>query len=114
MKKIYRGAVYYIDFAPNIGSEQGGLRPAVIIQNDTGNKYSSTTIIAPITTKNMGYKKQPTHVEVKTLENIRPNSIILLEQIKTVDISRLKGYICGLSEQEMEEINVAIKISLGL
>ena len=114
MKKIIRGAVYYVDFTPNIGHEQGGFRPAVIIQKDTGNKFSETTIVVPISTRQTGYKKQPTHVDISTLKKIRPKSIVLLEQIKTIDKSRLKGYICDLSEQEMSKIDEAICVSLGL
>ncbi len=114
MKSIIKGAIFYADLNPVIGSEQNGLRPVLIIQNDKGNKFSPTTMIAPITTKYYKERKQPTHVEIKQFKKIRPNSIILLEQIRTIDKSRLKGYVCNLDDEDMEKVEKAIRVSLGL
>lgn len=114
MKKIIRGSIFYADLDPIIGSEQRGYRPVLILQNDIGNKYSPTTMIAPITTKENDGEKQPTHVSVKVLNKIRPNSVILLEQIKTIDKSRLKGYVCNIDDQDMQKVENAILISLGI
>lgn len=114
MKKIVRGAIFYADLDLGIGSEQRGFRPVIVLQNNVGNNYSPTTMIAPITTKRYKGKRQPTHVGIKQLRKLRPNSIILLEQIRTVDKSRLKGFICMLNEKEMEDVDKAICISLGL
>lgn len=104
-----RGQVYYAELGEGVGSEQGGLRPVLIIQNDTGNKFSTTTIVAPLTTQTK--TKVPTHCKVKL-----PNgkvSIILLEQIRTIDKSRIKGKSIGRLE-DMEKVDKAIAISLGL
>ena len=114
MNKIIRGSIFYADLNPIIGSEQQGFRPVLILQNNIGNKYSPTTMIAPITTKEYKGKNQPTHVKVKQFNKIRPNSIILLEQIRTIDKSRLKGYVCMLCEDQMQEVEKAIRISLDL
>lgn len=114
MKKIFRGAIYYVDLSPIIGSEQGGYRPVVIIQNNKGNKESPTTIIAPITKKNYVGKRYPTHVSIKQFNKIRPDSIVMLEQIRVIDKSRLKGYITNVDESDMKKINNAIKISLEI
>ena len=113
MKEITRGAIFYADLDPIIGSEQQGFRPVLILQNDIGNKHSPTTIIAPISTKNYTGKYLPTHIKVTQFNKIRPNSIVLLEQIRTIDKQRLKGYICNLSEMDMNKIEKAILISLG-
>ena len=114
MKKIIRGSIFYADLDPIIGSEQKGYRPVLILQNDIGNKFSPTTLIAPITSKEYKGRKQPTHVSVRVLNKIRPNSIILLEQIRTIDKSRLNGYVCNISDKDMKMVEKAIKVSLGL
>lgn len=113
MKKIIRGAIFYADLDPIIGSEQRGYRPVLILQNDIGNKYSPTTMIAPITSKEYKGRKQPTHVKVKQFDKLRPNSIILLEQVRTIDKSRLKGYVDMLDKSQMKEVEKALKISFG-
>lgn len=113
-KQIIRGAIFYADLDPIVGSEQKGVRPVVILQNDIGNKYSPTTMIAPITTKEYKGKYLPTHVKVTTLNKLRPHSIILLEQVRTIDKSRLKGYVTMLSEKEMQSIDKALIISLSI
>ena len=107
-----RGDVYYADLRPVIGSEQGGIRPVLIIQNDVGNKHSPTVICAAITSK-LEKAKLPTHMNISN-EKIQKNSIILLEQIKTVDKSTLKDKLFSLTEDEIEELNKCIKISLSL
>ncbi len=115
MIKVNRGDIFYADLDLGIGSEQQGIRPVLILQNDLGNKYSTTTIIAPITTKSYISNSQPTHVRVEVPgEKVSANSIILLEQIRTIDKSRLKGYVCNLEEKEMLKVEKAIKVSLGL
>lgn len=105
-----RGEIYYADLSPVVGSEQGGLRPVLIIQNDVGNKHAPTTIIAPLTTS-ATKAKLPTHV---TLSRNCVNSLCLLEQIRTIDKSRIKSYMATLEPREMEAINKALKISLGI
>lgn len=112
MKPIVRGAMFYAELDPIVGSEQEGMRPVLIIQNDVGNKYSPTVIVAPVSTKKD--ELLPTHVLIKQFEKIRHNSIVLLEQIRTLDKSRLKGYICMLEEEQMKEVDKAIRISLNL
>ena len=114
MKKIVRGAIYYADLDPTVVSEEKGCRPVVILQNNIGNKFSTTTLIAPISTKNYKGKTQPTHIEIKQLENIRPGSILLLEQIRTIDKVRIKGFIDYLNEEQMKMVDKALMISLGL
>lgn len=114
MKPITRGAIFYADLDPIIGSEQQGTRPVLILQNDMGNKHSPTTMIAPITTKNYTGKYLPTHVKISQFDKLRPNSIILLEQVRTIDKSRLKGYVDILAEKEMKQVEKALIISLGI
>ena len=109
-----RGDVYLADLSPVQGSEQGGVRPVVIIQNDTGNKYSPTVIVAAITGR-INKAKIPTHVEIeKSKYKLDKDSVILLEQIRTVDKKRLKEKLTYLSDEKMKEIDNAIGISLGL
>lgn len=106
MKKIIKGAVFYVDLDPTVGSEQKGCRPVVILQNDIGNKFSPTTIIAPITTKKD--IELPTHILIKQFDKIRPNSIVMLEQIRTIDKTRLKGFVEVLNEEQLKEIDKAL------
>ena len=111
---IRRGDIYYADLRPVIGSEQGGLRPVLIIQNDTGNKHSPTVIIAAITSK-MNKAKLPTHVEVDSHKyNIIKDSVILLEQLRTIDKKRLKDKVCHLDDEILSAVNEALAISLEL
>lgn len=109
-----RGDIYYADLRPVIGSEQGGIRPVLIIQNDTGNLHSPTVIVAAITSK-LHKAQLPTHVNVdsKKCELIK-DSVILLEQVRTIDKQRLKNPICHLGNDMMEKVNRALQISLGL
>ena len=111
---IRRGDIYYADLRPVIGSEQGGIRPVLIIQNDTGNKHSPTVIIAAITSK-MNKAKLPTHVEVDSHKyNIIKDSVILLEQLRTIDKKRLKDKVCHLDDEILSAVNQALAISLEL
>ena len=111
---VRRGEIFYVDLEKGIGSEQGGIRPVVIIQNETGNIYSPTVIIAAITSQQ--HKKNiPTHVNINSEEyGLNKDSVILLEQIRTIDKSRLKEKIGRLSKKDMEKIDKALLISLGL
>ncbi len=111
---VKRGDIYYADLSPVVGSEQGGLRPVLIIQNDIGNRYSPTVIAAAITSR-MGKNKLPTHIEVyASAVGLAKDSVILLEQIRTLDKRRLKEKMGHLDEGAMNEVNHAISISFGL
>lgn len=112
MKEIKRNEIYYADLNPVKGSEQGGIRPVLVIQNGTGNKHSPTTIVAAITSKE-GKAKLPTHVEVGSC-GVERKSLALLGQIRTIDKSRLIKYVGELNGATVKEINEAIGISLGL
>ena len=111
---IKRGDIYYADLSPVVGSEQGGLRPVLIVQNDVGNKYSPTVIAAAITSK-MNKAKLPTHIELNSDEyDIVKDSVILLEQLRTIDKKRLKDKVCHLEGDIMDRVNEALLISLEL
>ena len=112
---IKRGDMYYADLSPVIGSEQGGIRPVLIVQNDTGNKYSPTVIAAAITSQT-GKNKLPTHIQIGTNSGgLKSDSIVLTEQIRTIDKSRLKEKIGHIDDSNlMNKINNAIFISFGL
>ena len=109
---INRGDIFYADLSPIIGSEQGGLRPILILQNNMGNKHAPTTIVAPITAQ-ISKKQLPTHIPFNGC-GLAKDSIILLEQIRTIDKCRLKQKIGCLTDEKWEVVNQAIKISLGL
>ncbi|MDY0143687.1 MAG: type II toxin-antitoxin system PemK/MazF family toxin [Bacteroidales bacterium] len=110
---IKRGELYYADLSPVIGSEQGGVRPVLILQNDVGNKYSPTVIVAAVTSQ-IGKAKLPTHIELSSSEYPLPkDSVILLEQIRTIDKTRLQQRLGQLNEKKMNEVNEAMLISLG-
>lgn len=112
---VKRGDIYYADLSPVVGSEQGGLRPVLIIQNDIGNRYSPTVIAAAITSR-MGKNKLPTHIEVyaATGAGLPRDSVILLEQIRTLDKRRLREKLGHLDEDAMARVNNAISVSFGL
>ena len=112
---IKRGDMFYADLSPVIGSEQGGIRPVLIIQNDTGNKYSPTVIAAAITSQT-GKNKLPTHIDIGSEDNgLKADSVVLTEQIRTIDKSRLKEKIGHISDSSvMNQVNNAIGISFGL
>ena len=111
---IKRGDIFYADLRPVIGSEQGGIRPVLIIQNDIGNKHSPTVICAAITSK-MNKAKLPTHVEIDARKYaIVKDSVILLEQLRTIDKKRLKDRVCHLDMEILRQVDRALKISLEL
>lgn len=114
MENVLRGDVFYANLNPVIGSEQGGVRPVLILQNDIGNKYSPTTIVAAITSR-IKKAKLPTHVELDSSSfALEKDSVILLEQVRTIDKRRLKEKIAHLDEEIMALIDKALLISLGL
>jgi len=111
MKEIKRGDIYYAALDPVVGSEQGGTRPVLILQNDTGNKFSPTVIVAAITGRQK--KNLPTHVPV-SIPTLPKDSIVLLEQIRTIDKQRLAEYISSLTHSQMKIVEQAIDVSLGM
>ena len=111
---VKRGDIFYADLSPVVGSEQGGLRPVLIIQNDVGNRYSPTVIAAAITSK-MDKTKLPTHIDVFAERvGLAKDSVILLEQVRTLDKRRLKEKMGHLDEEMMNMVNAAIAVSFGL
>jgi mRNA interferase MazF len=111
---IKRGDIYYADLSPVVGSEQGGLRPVLIIQNDIGNRYSPTVIAAAITSR-MGKNRLPTHIDIHADRvGLAKDSVILLEQVRTIDKQRLREKIGRLDELQMIKVNDAISVSFGL
>lgn len=111
---IKRGDIYYADLSPVIGSEQGGVRPVLIVQNDVGNKYSPTVIAAAITSQQFK-TKLPTHISVDAAVcGLSKNSVVLLEQIRTLDKQRLREKMGNLPENDMTRINNALSLSVGL
>lgn len=111
---VKRGDIFYADLSPVIGSEQGGLRPVLIVQNDIGNKYSPTVIAAAITSK-MGKTQLPTHIDIHATEvGLARDSVVLLEQIRTIDKQRLKEKMGHLDDNTMDAVNNAIAVSFGL
>ena len=111
---VKRGDIYYADLSPVVGSEQGGLRPVLIIQNDVGNRYSPTVIAAAITSK-LGKSKMPTHIDVYADKfGLAKDSVILLEQIRTIDKKRLKEKMGHLDSGVMQQVNTALTVSFGL
>ena len=113
MKEIKRGQIYYADLSPVQGSEQGGHRPVLIIQNDIGNKYSPTTIIAIITTRKTK-ANLPTHIWLNSECGLPKESMVECEQIRTIDKKRLKQFMGTVSKEIIEEIDKGLKISLGV
>ena len=112
--QIKRGDIFYADLSPVVGSEQGGIRPVLIVQNDVGNRHSPTIICAAITSR-MNKAKLPTHIELDARKyQIVKNSVVLLEQIRTIDKLRLKDYVCHLDREIMNKIDEALKISFSL
>ena len=114
MSTVKRGDIYYADLSPVVGSEQGGMRPVLIVQNDTGNKHSPTVIAAAITSQ-VGKARLPTHIELSGQScGLSRDSVILLEQIRTIDKSRLRERMGRLDEPLMTEVDNAIAVSFGL
>ena len=111
---IKRGDIFYADLSPVIGSEQGGVRPILVVQNDVGNKYSPTVIAAAITSR-INKAHLPTHIEIDSKEfGLTKESVILLEQIRTIDKRRLLDHVCHLDKEIMRKIDEALKISFSL
>ena len=114
MTAVKRGDIYYADLSPVVGSEQGGIRPVLVLQNDIGNKYSPTVIVAAITSQ-INKSKLPTHLSIKADQfGIAKDSVILLEQLRTIDKKRLRERVCHIDTGNMKKIYFALKISLGL
>lgn len=112
--QIKKGDVYYADLTPVIGCEQGGVRPVVIIQNNIGNRYSPTVIVAAVTSRT-GKHQLPTHIKLESdFPGLHRDSMILLEQVRTIDRSRLREYIGRLGEMTMQSVDQAIAVSFGL
>lgn len=113
MIEIRRGELYYADLSPVVGSEQGGIRPVLVIQNDIGNKYSPTVIVSAITSQ-INKAKIPTHIELPAKEfGLHKDSVVLLEQLRTIDKKRLKERIGIMDEDRMMKVDNALLISLG-
>jgi mRNA interferase MazF len=111
---VKRGDIFYADLRPVVGSEQGGIRPVLIIQNDTGNRHSPTVICAAITSR-QNKAKLPTHVEIDSMKyDIVKDSVILLEQLRTIDKKRLKDKVCHLDNEIITQVNKALQVSLEM
>lgn len=111
---VKKGDIFFADLSPVVGSEQGGVRPVLIVQNDIGNKYSPTVIVAAITSQ-INKAKLPTHIEIKAENHgLNKDSVILMEQLRTIDKRRLKEKIGHISEDMVKSINQAMAISLGM
>lgn len=111
---VHRGDIYYADLSPVVGSEQGGIRPVLIVQNDVGNRFSPTVIAAAITSQ-QGKAPLPTHIPLRAAENgLARDSVVLLEQIRTLDKRRLRAHMGRLDEPSMNRVNQALQVSFGL
>ena len=114
IQSVRRGDIFYADLSPVVGSEQGGVRPVLVIQNDVGNRYSPTVICAAITSQ-IGKAKLPTHVEIETAHSaLVRDSVILLEQVRTIDKKRLREKICRLDDIHMRRADRALAVSMGI
>lgn len=113
-KTILRGHMYYTDLSPVIGSEQGGIRPVLCIQNDIGNRHSPTIIVAAITSKANTKASLPTHHLLKNASGLEQESIVLLEQIRTIDKRRLMDFVGALDQFDMRQVDNALAVSVGL
>jgi len=112
-KAIRRGDLFYADLNPVVGSEQGGIRPVLVIQNDVGNHFSPTVVAAAITSRK-AKNSLPTHILLENVPGLAPTSLLLLEQLRTIDRKRLRGYIGRISKEKMLEVDVALAISIGI
>ena len=112
-KAIRRGDLFYADLNPVVGSEQGGIRPVLVIQNDVGNHFSPTVVAAAITSRK-AKNSLPTHILLENVPGLAPTSLLLLEQLRTIDRKRLRGYIGHISKEKMLEIDAALAISIGI
>ena len=112
-KAIRRGDLFYADLNPVVGSEQGGIRPVLVIQNDVGNYFSPTVVAAAITSRK-AKNSLPTHILLENVPGLAPTSLLLLEQLRTIDRKRLCGYIGRISKEKMLEVDAALAISIGI
>ena len=112
-KAIRRGDLFYADLNPVVGSEQGGIRPVLVIQNDVGNHFSPTVVAAAITSRK-AKNSLPTHILLENVPGLAPTSLLLLEQLRTIDRKRLRGYIGRISKEKMLEGDAALAISIGI
>ena len=112
-KAIRRGDLFYADLNPVVGSEQGGIRPVLVIQNDVGNHFSPTVVAAAITSRK-AKNSLPTHILLENVPGLAPTSLLLLEQRRTIDRKRLRGYIGRISKEKMLEVDAALAISIGI
>lgn len=112
-KAIRRGDLFYADLNPVVGSEQGGIRPVLVIQNDVGNHFSPTVVAAAITSRK-AKNSLPTHILLENVPGLAPTSLLLLEQLRTLDRKRLRGYIGRISKEKMLEVDAALAISIGI
>lgn len=111
---VKKGDLYFADLSPVVGSEQGGVRPVLVVQNDVGNKYSPTIIVAAVTSQT-SKAKLPTHVELAATQGgLSKNSVVLLEQLRTIDKQRLKERIGALSDSQLPDVDAALGVSLGI
>ena len=112
-KAIRRGDLFYADLNPVVGSEQGGIRPVLVIQNDVGNHFSPTVVAAAITSRK-AKNSLPTPILLENVPGLAPTSLLLLEQLRTIDRKRLRGYIGRISKEKMLEVDAALAISIGI
>ena len=112
-KAIRRGDLFYADLNPVVGSEQGGIRPVLVIQNDVGNHFSPAVVAAAITSRK-AKNSLPTHILLENVPGLAPTSLLLLEQLRTIDRKRLRGYIGRISTEKMLEVDAALAISIGI
>lgn len=112
-KAIRRGDLFYADLNPVVGSEQGGIGPVLVIQNDVGNHFSPTVVAAAITSRK-AKNSLPTHILLENVPGLAPTSLLLLEQLRTIDRKRLRGYIGRISKEKMLEVDAALAISIGI
>ena len=113
-REIRRGDLYYAELDPVVGSEQAGTRPVLVVSNDIGNRYSPVIVAVPITSRRIGKKRLPTHVEVRIPQLLKNDSTALTEQIRTIDKLRLKEYIGSLPDCLMTAVDQALAISIGI
>ena len=110
----HRGDIYLVDLGTNIGSEQGGCRPVLIVQNDIGNHFGPTLIVAPVSSRYWKKSKQPTHTLIEGIQNLSSPSVVLTEQLLTIDKVRVMKYLGKVPEDQMQNVNKAVMVSLGL
>jgi|UniRef100_UPI0011C815DA mRNA-degrading endonuclease toxin of MazEF toxin-antitoxin module len=110
----HRGDIYLVDLGTNIGSEQGGCRPVLLVQNDIGNHFGPTLIVAPVSSRYWKKSKQPTHTLIEGIQNLSSPSVVLTEQLLTIDKVRVMKYLGKVPEDQMQNVNKAVMVSLGL